>query len=267
MDNHYHILLRTILPNLSKAMRHLDGLYTRRFNISERRDGPIFRGRYKAILIEKESYLLQVSRYIHLNPIEAKICNDPVDYPWSSYSNFIKKDKQNVWTNTDLILSHFIDNNRYDSYRKYVQRGVDDETVKLYKKASPIFGSNQFINQILASTTAEQNIFSTPDINKATLLPTIQHVSIFVAQYFSINLEDLKISVKGKNNFPRNIAIYLSRRLGQCSHQEISNYFTNLTIASVSTCIRRFEENLLSNFEIKNHLEKIIQNINKEVDL
>lgn len=97
MDNHYHLLLRTPLPNLSRIMRHLDGIYTRRFNIIQGRDGPIFRGRYKAILIDEESYLLQVSRYIHLNPVEAKIVKNAFDYTWSSYNAFINENTKPFW--------------------------------------------------------------------------------------------------------------------------------------------------------------------------
>jgi putative transposase len=71
MDNHYHLLIHTPRGNLSQAMRHINGLYTQVFNRSEKIDGSLFRGRYKAILVEEDSYLLQVSRYIHLNPVTA----------------------------------------------------------------------------------------------------------------------------------------------------------------------------------------------------
>jgi len=257
MRNHYHILIRTPLPNLGKAMRHLDGLYTRRFNISEKRDGSIFKGRYKAILIEKETYLLQVSRYIHLNPVEARICSDPIDYPWSSYAYLIKEYKKFSWIKIDLILSHFDNRNRYNLYREYVEQGIDKEIVRLYKKSSPIFSSAHFIKKMLASITARQKTFSASDIRRASSLPTIQHISRSVAQYFSVKVEDLKISKKGKDNLPRNIAIFLSRRAGQCNHQEISEHFTNLTVSSVSTAIKRFEKNYASSVEIKIHLDKL----------
>jgi len=108
MDNHYHLLLRTPLPNLGKAMRHLDGVYTRRFNISQKRDGSIFRGRYHAILIEEEEYLIRVSRYIHLNPVSAKICSNPIDYTWSSYQYFFNEDIHCRWLIKEKILSYLI---------------------------------------------------------------------------------------------------------------------------------------------------------------
>ena len=85
MDNHYHLLLRTPQGNLSRAMRHLNGVYTQRYNRIQKTDGPLYRGRYKAILIDVDAYLLNVSRYIHRNPIEACIVRRAERYPWSSY--------------------------------------------------------------------------------------------------------------------------------------------------------------------------------------
>jgi REP element-mobilizing transposase RayT len=77
MDNHYHLLVKTPKGNLSRAMRHINGVYTQRCNRWAKKDGPLFRARYKAIIVEKDAYLLQVSRYIHLNPVVAKIVTHP----------------------------------------------------------------------------------------------------------------------------------------------------------------------------------------------
>src|SRR3989344_3580494 len=77
MHNHYHLLIRTPKPNLQKAMRHVGSLYTRRFNKIHKTDGHLFRGRYKAILVEEEGYLQNLIRYIHLNPVKADLVHDP----------------------------------------------------------------------------------------------------------------------------------------------------------------------------------------------
>ncbi len=76
MPNHYHMVMETPGGNISRAMRHLDGVYTQRYNREHKTDGTLFRGRYKALLIEKDGYLLQVVRYIHLNPVEGKLVRD-----------------------------------------------------------------------------------------------------------------------------------------------------------------------------------------------
>ncbi len=97
------IHFKTPRGNLGRSMRHINGIYTQRYNKVEKRDGSIFRGRYKAILVDQDSYLLQVSRYIHLNPISAKITDKPQNYHWSSYQMYIKKVEGYGWLNSAEI--------------------------------------------------------------------------------------------------------------------------------------------------------------------
>jgi REP element-mobilizing transposase RayT len=85
MDNHYHLLLETPTPNLSRAVRHLNGIYTQSFNRRHRRVGHLFQGRFKAIVVDKESHLLELCRYVVLNPVRAGVVKTPSAYPWSSY--------------------------------------------------------------------------------------------------------------------------------------------------------------------------------------
>lgn len=89
MSNHYHLLVQTPSANLSRAMRHINGVYTQRFNRSKKTDGQLFRGRYKSVLVEEDSHLLEVLRYIHRNPVRAKMCKSVYDYRWSSHRGYI----------------------------------------------------------------------------------------------------------------------------------------------------------------------------------
>ena len=90
LDNHYHVCLRTPEGNLTRVMQHLDGLYTQRFNRSHRRDCALFKGRYKAIVVDKDNYLAQVVRYIHLNPLEVGLVPEPESYAWSSHRSYLR---------------------------------------------------------------------------------------------------------------------------------------------------------------------------------
>ena len=94
---HTHLLLQTPMGELSRAMRHLDGIYTLKFNRSHGRDGPLFRGRYKAILIDAEEYFLAVARYIHCNPVDASIVGDIDEYKWSSHRAYMDKKRCPDW--------------------------------------------------------------------------------------------------------------------------------------------------------------------------
>jgi REP element-mobilizing transposase RayT len=85
MTNHYHLLLETPEPNLSRGMRHLNGVYTQGFNRRHMRVGHVLQGRFKSIVVEKESHLLELARYVVLNPVRAKMVRSARDWPWSSY--------------------------------------------------------------------------------------------------------------------------------------------------------------------------------------
>ena len=99
MGNHYHLLIETPNANLSRIMRHVNGVYTQRYNNLKRTDGPLFRGRFKSILVDGDAYLLQLSRYIHRNPIDLKtpLVKDLSEYQWSSYPAYINKKKGPDW--------------------------------------------------------------------------------------------------------------------------------------------------------------------------
>ncbi|WP_223261204.1 transposase [Methylophilus medardicus] len=85
MSNHYHMVIETAEANLSRGMRHLNGVYTQRFNRSHQRVGHVFHGRFKAIVVDKDAYLLELSRYVVFNPVRAHMVDHACDWPWSSY--------------------------------------------------------------------------------------------------------------------------------------------------------------------------------------
>lgn len=106
MPNHYHLLIETPHANISRAMRHINGVYTQRYNRTRKRDGQLFRGRYKAILVEEDAYLVELLRYIHLNPVTAGIVKRPESHMWTSHKYYIG-DNQFEWLTTDRLLGYF----------------------------------------------------------------------------------------------------------------------------------------------------------------
>ena len=107
MSNHYHLVIETPDANLSKGMRQLNGVYTQRFNRSHQRVGHVFQGRFKAILVEKDSYLLELARYVVLNPLRARMIRQLDQWPWSSYPATCGRVAKPDWLQTDFILSQF----------------------------------------------------------------------------------------------------------------------------------------------------------------
>ena len=244
MDNHYHIILHTPLGNLGKAMRHLDGVYTQRFNRIEKRDGPLFRGRYKAILVENNSYLLQLSRYIHLNPVTAKLCHSPKDFFWSSYHAYAGIKDREKWLHTDFILNYM--NGNKEKYNDYVTGGIPNFINDFYnrKQLPAILGSDSFIKNSLSLLHQNQVKSSKHEINRTKIVIQPQKILDKVFNYFQIDYYLLTRSTRGQINLPKHICIYLLRQLSQLSHQKIAD-FMNCTEANIATSLKRFRKLLI----------------------
>jgi len=127
MTNHYHLLVETSQPTLSKGMKYLNGSYTQRYNRRHQRIGHVFQGRYKSILVEKENYLRELSRYIVLNPVRARMVRKVVDWPWSSYRATAGYTSPEDCLSTDWLLSGFgkYKKTACEKYRTFVQQGLN----------------------------------------------------------------------------------------------------------------------------------------------
>lgn len=122
MPNHYHLLVQTPEPNLSRGMRQLNGVYTQRFNRKHDRVGHLLQGRFKGILVERESHLLELSRYVVLNPVRAGMEESPEEYRWSSLRATLGRARAPSWLSVDSLVRHFGSSLRY---RAFVREGID----------------------------------------------------------------------------------------------------------------------------------------------
>ena len=150
MDNHVHLLIETPQPNLSRGMRQLNGVYTQRFNRRHRKVGHLFQGRFKAILVEKEGYLLELARYIVLNPVRAKMVKMPERYPWSSYRAMVGFTPVSPALATDWILNQFADTRAIARrrYAKFVHGGIGVPGPWEEVKGQVLLGSEAFIERL-----------------------------------------------------------------------------------------------------------------------
>jgi REP element-mobilizing transposase RayT len=125
MGNHYHLIVETPIPSLSRGMRHLNGVYTQAFNRRHGRVGHLFQGRFKSILVEKELHLLELLRYVVLNPVRAGLVRAPEDWPWSSYRATAGQTSAPPWLEAGWSLAQFGDHRRVAErrYRAFVGEG------------------------------------------------------------------------------------------------------------------------------------------------
>ncbi len=151
MSNHYHLVVETPLKNLSAGMRQLNGVYTQNFNKKHGRIGHLFQGRFKAYLIEKENYLLEVCRYIVLNPVRAGIVHDPLDWEYSSCRKTFGDRNRYEYLYPDLILS-FFSNSLADAQKKYikfVKDGIGKESPFKEAHGGFILGGERFVKSVM----------------------------------------------------------------------------------------------------------------------
>ena len=150
MTNHYHLVIETADGNLSAGMRQLNGVYTQRFNRRHERAGHLFQGRYKAILIEKESHLLEVCRYVVLNPVRARLVKHPSEWKWSSYNSTRGRTAPYPCLATDWILGQFAEDRSLAQreYRRFVLEGMGSESIWSDVKAQGILGDADFVESL-----------------------------------------------------------------------------------------------------------------------
>jgi REP element-mobilizing transposase RayT len=177
MDNHYHILLETADGNLSKGMRQLNGVYTQYFNRQHNRMGHVFQGRYKAILVEKDSYLLELSRYVVLNPIRAGMIKNIDEWHWSSYLITIGKLQPPDWLEVDWLLSQFgLQRNRARGrYIDFVREGIGLPPVWDNLRHQIYMGSDDFINKHQELISKKQDLDDIPALQKRAMPKPISY--------------------------------------------------------------------------------------------
>ncbi len=182
MNNHYHIVVETVDGNLSKGMRHLNGVYTQWFNRHHGRIGHVFQGRYKSILVEKEHYLLELARYVVLNPVRARIVEDVRDWPWSSFPAMIGEATRPTWLARDWLLGRFGQQRdiAIGGYIDFVRAGVGLPSV-WEKLKNPIYlGSDQFADGLKNSIAHKARLDEIPRAQRRLLAKSLkEYVSGF----------------------------------------------------------------------------------------
>jgi REP element-mobilizing transposase RayT len=177
MGNHYHLLLETPAANLSRAIRQLNGVYAQSFNRRHDRTGHLFQGRFESRLVEKEAYLLAVSRYVVLNPVRADLVSHPSEWMWSSYRAQIGWDQSPPFLTTDWILSHLGTTDRrkaQEAYRRFVQDGLEDPELVL--DAKPILGSGAFVDVFRETLAGAATQKETPRAQRFLARPTLREI-------------------------------------------------------------------------------------------
>lgn len=259
MSNHYHLLIQTPDGNISRCMRHINGVYTQRFNKRHKKEGQLFRGRYKAVLVDADSYLLEVLRYIHRNPIRAGIAKNVNDYPWSSHHGFLSNAKKWSWLYIDHLMSMFSDkkSRQRSRYIDFVSLGEPEEIENFYslKNLPSMLGSDSFkeyVKEKFADLAFRKEI---PE--SRVLAPVAADVIFAVCEYYNVSEQELYVSKRGTENLPRDMAIYLVRHYCRETLPTVGRYFGIDNYSTVSSVVERVKDRKRKEKSLQQEMDSI----------
>lgn len=267
MPNHYHLLVQTPSANLSRAMRHINGVYTQRFNRANELDGQLFRGRYKSVLAEDDSHLLELLRYIHRNPVRAGLCNMVGDHRWSSHHGYISRRNNKYWRwlhKASLLVMFSENHGRAKSlYRTFIEDVDSPEILDFYdkKNLASFFGSSQFVQKMKERYRGKKEDPEIPQSRQ--FAPTVEEIKRLVQAAYDVGEDVLLKSVRGQVNEPRNVAIYLARKRGGLPLQEIGSLFSVEKYSSVSSIVCRTEKQMPQDRQLRRRIDVILSQIDK----
>lgn len=177
MGNHYHLLIETPDANLGKGMRQLNGMYTQAFNRSHQRVGHVFQGRYKAILVEKQAYLLELARYIVLNPVRAQMVRSAKDWPWSSYRATAGQVSVPNYLSTDWLLSSFANRKgeAIELYKQFVTEGKGQPSPWSGLRNQVYLGGESFVEKLQSYIDGEQELSEIPVTQRRATPKSIEY--------------------------------------------------------------------------------------------
>lgn len=250
MGNHYHLLLETPDGNLPQIMRHVNGAYTTYFNVKRRRFGHLFQGRYKAFLVEADTYALELSRYIHLNPVRAGLVARPEDYPWSSYRSYIGLHSRPNWLRTKLILGS-ITANIEEAPRRY-REFVEDRLGKEYESplqgviGGAILGGVAFVDKIKHEHVHGRTLAKdVPSLRQLTARPRVKDILAAVGDEKGLSEKDA-----------RRIGVYLCHTLSGLPLRRLGEFF-GIGATALCEASRRMRRRIATNPELAEAVERI----------
>lgn len=245
MTNHYHLIIETPEKNLSKIMHYINSSYTTYTNVKRKRSGHLFQGRYKAILVDKDHYLLELSRYLHLNPVRANMALTPEEYPHSSYRSYVTGQIENI-VSRDTILEMMTGKRKDapDRYRNFVESALGEEIASPLQKVygGIILGDEGFIRDALARVELER--IETPEVSHGKALRStmgLEEIISACCEYFEVAREEI---MRNKRSDARKACIYLMKKHTCATNREIAELFGTLSYSAVAKISQNISQQL-----------------------
>jgi REP element-mobilizing transposase RayT len=255
MDNHYHLLMETPKANLSQIMQNINTSYTVYVNRKYQRSGHLLQGRFKGIIVDKDRYLIALSRYIHLNPVRAKLVKRPADYPWTSYKAFLDQKAEDSLVDTGDTLSYFSKHRKraVRAYREFVEAAEGkEENPFAAMEGGLLLGKGPFKAKVLRRIEKMKVDEEIPQARRLRKRVSVDAVIKACQLFYGRNRKALVERVRG--NEGRQVAIYLAKILSGEKGKEIGRHF-GIKGPAVSDAIKRIEGRLEKESQLRERIE------------
>ena len=265
LKDQYHLLIKTPEANLSRFMRQVDGLYTQHFQRLKNSEGSLFKGRYKAVLVQPEKYLQPLARYIHLGVRKA----DLETWQWSSYPAYINKAKAPAWLNREGVFEQVgaTGAKRTAQMKLYTEAGVDEELAHFYgkKNLSSIMGDEKFKKAAKTKRSASK-VRGVSRGAHAKWRPSCKDIISAVAKQFKVSEESIYTAARGpgSKNVPRWVAMYLCQELSAVTLQAIAKLFKLKRYGTVSTTVGKLKKEFVDDPKLLATTGKLMKSLSKE---
>jgi putative transposase len=257
MGNHYHLIGETPRANLSAVMHSINGAYTTYFNKKRKRSGHLFQGRYKAILIDHDSYLLELSRYVHLNPVRTSLAERPEEYAYSSYRSYILPEQDDV-VSRDRVWS-MISGDRETAparYREFVEEAIPgaQETPLAKTYGGMILGGKDFVRHTLQGVK-EGHLDRKEISSRRALASPLEIGDIINVVKDGLHVPEEELMKRGT---ARNVAIYLTKLRSGYTNREIGEYFGHISYSAVTRICERLERAMKTERDLGDKVSKLL---------
>lgn len=264
LRDQYHLVVRTPEANLSRFMRQVDGLYTQQYQRLMRSDGSLFRGRYKAVLVQAEKYLLPLTRFVHLQVRRG----DAATYPWSSCHHYVGRDRPPAWLNRNDALQGLPGSaaKKGVAYAAYLADGIDAELASFYgkKNQASIMGDDRF----LAQARKKRSPSTARGVSRgahARWRPSCKEIVTAVATQFKVTETSIYAAARGpgSKNVPRWVAMYLCQELSAVTLQAIARLFRLKRYGTVSTTVGKLKKEFELDPALRARTERLAKQLSK----
>jgi putative transposase len=263
MRNHYHLVIETPLGNLLKVMHGINSAYTGYFNREYKRVGHLFQGRYRAIVVDRDAYLLELSRYVHLNPVRAGVVDRAEKYRWSSYPGYIRKREEVPWVEYGLVLPQCGEEpgRSRGEYKRYVERGYEEEAGSPLRElyGQVLLGKEEFIERLkglIKGKAVSEEIVGRRRLKEG---PRPAEILRMAAERYGEEVEALRR--RGRNKEARKVAIYVMKRYSGLSNRRLAELFGVMHYSAVTKTCTRLEREMKKDRRLRKAVQEVMSNV------